>query len=243
MTSPKSVATVVTLAGALFLSATPNAQSAAQTSTTADRVAALKQSVQASQASLRKYQWIETTIVSLKGDEKSRKRENCYYGADGKLQKISMDPPAAPPPPPSGRGGRLKEKIVEDKKDEMKDYMEKASALVHRYVPPTPELIQAAKDAGKVSVTTSQQGRVTVTIRDYLLAGDSLAIDVDPGTNRLLVVRVNTYLDKPEDTVTLAVHFGTLTDGTSYADQTTLDAKAKNIQVVIQNSGHRPMVP
>jgi hypothetical protein len=31
-----------------------------------------------------------------------------------------------------------------------------------------------------------------------------------------------------------------LPDGTSYIAQTTLDAKAKNIRVVVENSGHRP---
>lgn len=34
---------------------------------------------------------------------------------------------------------------------------------------------------------------------------------------------------------------GTLNDGTSYTAQTTLDAKAKNIRVVVENSGHRPL--
>ena len=33
----------------------------------------------------------------------------------------------------------------------------------------------------------------------------------------------------------------TLPDGAQFAGQTTLDAKAKNIQVVITNSGHRPV--
>ena len=44
-----------------------------------------------------------------------------------------------------------------------------------------------------------------------------------------------------EDAVTLAVQFATLADGTSYTAQTTLDAKAKNVRVVTQNSGHRPV--
>ena len=32
-----------------------------------------------------------------------------------------------------------------------------------------------------------------------------------------------------------------LTDGTGFTEQTTLEAAAKNIRVVIQNGGHRPM--
>ena len=41
--------------------------------------------------------------------------------------------------------------------------------------------------------------------------------------------------------MTLDVRFGTLTDGTSYTSQTTLEAKAKNIRVVIENAGHKPL--
>ena len=33
----------------------------------------------------------------------------------------------------------------------------------------------------------------------------------------------------------------TLPDGALYAAQTTLEAKAKNIRVVVQNSGYRPL--
>jgi hypothetical protein len=50
-------------------------------------VGALKATLAASQATLRQYEWIETTVVSLKGEEKSRKQQRCYYGADGTLQK------------------------------------------------------------------------------------------------------------------------------------------------------------
>jgi hypothetical protein len=38
-------------------------------------------------------------------------------------------------------------------------------------------------------------------------------------------------------TVALNVRFGTLADATSYTAQTTLDVKAKNIRVVVENSG------
>jgi len=41
------------------------------------------------------------------------------------------------------------------------------------------------------------------------------------------------------DAVTLTVGFAALPDGASYNPQITLDAKSKNITVVIQNSGHR----
>jgi len=62
-----------------------------------------------------------------------------------------------------------------------------------------------------------------------------------PVTNRLLSPVVDTYLEKPEDVVTLAVQMNSLPDGAIYAVQTTLEAKAKNITVAIQNSGYKPV--
>jgi hypothetical protein len=68
-----------------------------------------------------------------------------------------------------------------------------------------------------------------------------LGIDVDAKAALLSGLSVATYVEKKEDPVTLNVRFGSLADGTSYAAQSTLEAKAKNIRVVVENSGHRPL--
>jgi hypothetical protein len=209
-----------------------------------ERVAALKQSMQESQTKLRQYQWTETTIISLKGEEKNRTQKRCRYGADGKLQKVPIGTPAPAQQPAAGGGrrGRVKAKVVENKKDEMKDYMERAAALVQQYVPPQPADIQRAKDAGKVTANPASAGLVRLEFPDYLKPGDRLSIDVDAAANQLRGLAVASYLDQAEDAVALAVQLGTLADGTSYTAQTTLDAAAKNIRVVIQNAGHHPVV-
>ena len=212
-----------------------------------DAVAVLKQSLAQGQALIRKYEWVETTIITLKGEEKARKQNRVYYGADGTLQKTPIGEAAPPPQQASGgRGGgrgrgKVKEHIVENKKEEMQEYMQKAVALVHQYLPPKPELIQAAKDAGRVTPQPQGDGRVKLEIAQYLQPGDKLSIDVDAAASQLLGVAVETYLEKKDDPVTLAVQMARLPDGAFYAAQTTLDAKAKNIRVVIQNSGYRPL--
>ena len=63
------------------------------------RVAMLKQWLQASQAQLRKYEWVETTVITKDSEEKSRQQNTVYYGADGKLQRGR--PPAGPKPSPA----------------------------------------------------------------------------------------------------------------------------------------------
>src|SRR5262245_39018523 len=81
----------------------------AQQMSPAERAAVLKATMAASQAVLRQYEWIETTVVSLKGEEKSRKQQRCYYGADGGLQKVQVgDTPAAEKK--RGLRGRIAEK-------------------------------------------------------------------------------------------------------------------------------------
>jgi hypothetical protein len=203
------------------------------------RVAALKQALQDNQAQLRKYEWVETTIVNLKGEEKDRKQERAYYGVDGKVQKVLLDEEKAAAPE-GGRGGRLKQRVVAKKTGEMKDYMEAAAALIHQYVPPNPADIDSARKREKVAVKPGQGGVVRLELTDYIKPGDLLAVDLDAAANRLIGISVNTYLDTPDDAVTLNVGFATLPDGTSYTAQTTFDAKAKNVTVVVQKSGYRP---
>jgi hypothetical protein len=222
-------------------------QPAAQPGNAPDRVAALKASIQEGLGKARQYEWTETTIISLKGEEKARKQNRCYYGADGKVVKVPLDKPPAPSADQGGGrggrrgGGKLKQQIVENKKDDMKEYMERAGALIQKYVPPVPANIQAAKDAGHIKTNPQAAGSVQLAISQYLLPGDSLTLDLNPASNGLVGLAVQTYLDKPEDVVTLAVRMNTLPDGALYPAQTTLDAKAKNITVVVQNSGHRPV--
>ena len=230
------------IGGALLLSATLFAQAPSPD----ERLATLKKSLAESAMRIRQYQWVETTAISLKGEEKSRTQKTVFYGADGKLQKTAIAgaaPAAAPPPKEArgGRGGRVKEKVVENKKDEIKEYMEKAVALIQSYVPPNPAKIQAAKDAGKMAVQPIPAGGARIEFKDYVKPKDLLAIEIDPSGTRLSTITVASYMDSPDDAVTLNVVFAALEDGTSYTSKTTLDAKAKNITVVVSNSGYKKM--
>ncbi len=219
---------------ALLLGVSAGAVLAQGPPTVPERVAALKQSLAQSKMQLRKYEWIETQVVSLKGEEKSNTQNRCYYGADGNLQKV----PVAAAPQETKRG--LRGKIVANKKAELTDYMQKAVALIKMYVPPDPDRIEASKIAGKVSLTPLQPGlRVRLDFRDYLKPGDTLSVDVNPSTNRLLGLKVSTYMDGPTDPVGLDVTEGALNDGTQYNAQITLAAPSQNLSVTVTNSGYR----
>jgi hypothetical protein len=200
-----------------------------------ERVALLKGSFAASQANLRQYEWIETTVVSLNGEEKSRKQQRCYYGADGVLQKVLVD--ASPPPPPKpGLRGR----IIANKTAELTDYMKSAVSLVKSYLPPDPAKIQASQNAGKVSIQVLDPGkRAQVNFHDYQKPGDNLAVVINLANNVVAGIGVSSYLDSPTDVVTLDAKMGQLNDGTIYTSDTTLNAAAKNLTVTVQNTGYR----
>jgi hypothetical protein len=200
-----------------------------------ERVAALKASFAGSQANLRNYEWIETTVVSLNGDEKSRKQQRCYYGADGVLQKVVID---ASPPPATKPG--LRGRIIANKKAELTEYMQRAASLVKSYAPPDPARIQAVKDAGKVTIQMSDPGRrAQINFRDYYKPGDTLAVVINLVSNVISGIGVSTYLDGPTDIVTMDAKMGQLNDGTIYTSAITLNAASKNLTVTVQNSGYR----
>ena len=206
-----------------------------------DRVAALKQSLASSAAALRKYEWMETTVVSMKGEEKSRKQNRCYYGADGKVQKVPVE--SAPAAPAKEKRG-VRGKVVANKKEEISDSMKEAIGLVKSYVPPDPARIQAAKDAGKVAVNPPDaQGKVQVVIKDYLKAGDSLSIDLNAAANTLAGLTVATFTDKEKNAVGLKVSMGALADGTTYPANIALDVKEQNMNVAITNTGYKKTAP
>src|SRR5271169_4591927 len=119
---------------ALLAFASPvSSQAAGATPQLQEKVAALKQSVAKNQQALRGYSWTETQETIFKGETKSTKESQCQYGPDGKVQKTLL---SGSQPPPQQRG--LKGRIIEKKKDEMQDYMERVASLIQRYVPPEP---------------------------------------------------------------------------------------------------------
>jgi hypothetical protein len=221
------------LAGALVIASMAVAQTAQPS--LQDRVVTLKTTFASSQAKLRQYEWIETTVVSLNGEEKSRKQQRCYYGADGALQKVLVQ---ASPPPATKPG--LRGRIIANKTAELTGYMQSAVSLVKSYMPPDPAKLQAARDAGKVSIQVLDPGkRAQINFKDYQKPGDNLAITIDLANTVVAGVGVSSYLDSATDVVTLDAQMGRLNDGTIYTSETTLNAAAKNLTVIVQNTGYR----
>jgi hypothetical protein len=201
------------------------------------KLATVKQAVAENQQKLHQYQWTETTQVALKGDAKPPRQSLCQYGPDGKVQKTPIGPP---PEPPSG--GRMKQKMIEKKKEEIKDYMGQVKSLLSMYVPPDPQRMQDAFQSGKVSLNPNPgAGVAEIVFKDYAQPGDQMTISFNTAAKKISSVNVNTYMDDPKDVVGLAVQFASLSDGTNYVQQTVLEATAKKLQVTTTNSNYQPI--
>jgi len=199
------------------------------------KVAAVKESAAQNQAALRAYSWTAHTAISHKGEVKKTKDEMCRYGPDGQVQKTEI---GASAPPQEKRG--IRGKIVEKKVDEMKDYMEQAIALVHLYVPPAPAKMQAVFQAGNASLAgAAPGGAMQLRFANYLKPGDSVVLGFDTAARKLRTMTVNTYMDDPQDAITLTVSFQTLPDGTNHVATTILNAPKKEIQVTTTNANYQ----
>jgi len=154
--------------------------------------------------------------------------------------RTAKTPVGTPAPPKQMRG--LKKRVVENKVEELQDYMERAAALIHRYMPPAPESMEAAFKAGNAGLGQAGPGKIQLQFKNYAKPGDSLTFNFDSATKALQTISVNSYLDDPkDDVVTLAVVFQSLPDGTNYVASTTLNAAAKQVEVKTTNANYQKL--
>jgi hypothetical protein len=233
--APRSLSTTLPTLLALLAWAALILPANAQNQELQEKVTFAKQMIAANQQKLHQYQWIETVQLTLKGDPKPPKQSLCKYAYDG---SISKTPIGAPPPPPSG--GRLKKRIIEKKTEEMQEYMGQVKGLLSMYVPPDPEKMGQDFAAGNASSNPSPDAQQTaIVFRNYAQPGDQMTLLFNSAAARVQSLTVNTYMDNPQDTVTLTVQMASLPDGTNYVQQTFLDATAKKLQVTTTNSDYQ----
>ena len=113
----------------------------AQDSAVQERLAAVKQAMAANAQKLHQYQWIETTQVTLNGEQKPATQNR--------------------------------------KQAEMKQYMGEVKSVLALYLPPDPQKMEQAKQAGNLSVNPVP-GLVNLIFKNYVQPGDQLTLTFDP---------------------------------------------------------------
>lgn len=233
------IAAVLPLVIALSLPVAWGQQQAAGNVSAQQHIAALKQAMAANRQKLMKYQWLQSTEVSVKGKVRKDQRMECRYGSDGKVVKTPIGPDASGQAQEAPRG--IRGKVVAKKKEEMQDYTDRLKSLISNYAPPDPEMIKTSKLAGNGSLNASG-GIVTLSFADYYKPGDKISFGFDRAAKKLVSYDVNTYLDDPKnDIVTMTNRFATLPDGTSYLRQTVVNSNSKQIQITTTNSDYTPL--
>ncbi len=199
-----------------------------------DRIAALDSLLTDSQAALRHYEWIETTIITLHGQVQSRRQERCHYGPDGILKKDAVYSSELPGAEPREAARAIRKPTA------LAEATQNVLSLARSYLPLNPTDMQAARRAARVRVVVLQPGkRARVTVTDYYKVGDEVEIEVDLAENRILRVNVATYLDSIMDVVSVNATMGQLVGGAAYPATIMLEERTRALNVAVQDTSYR----
>ncbi len=122
----------------------------------------------------------------------------------------------------------------------MKDYLGDVKGLLSMYVPPDPQKMQQAYQAGKFSLNPTES-ITNFIFKDYAQPGDQMTLAFDPAKLAVISLTVDTYMGEAKDAVILQVRMALLPDGTSHVQQTVLNVVAKKVVVTTTNSDYQKL--
>jgi hypothetical protein len=187
---------------------------------------------------LKQYTHLQKTEVFFKEELRKTSLARVHY--DSVTGEKFSEPLDAPAPEADAQGGRrrvlgqIKERKIEEKKDEMKEYIERLTGLMSQYLPPNADRLKAAMPHAQV--TPPSDGVAKIVLADYLKAGDKMTLFADPSTKTLSKILVNSSLDS--DPVSFQVDFSRLPDGTNYPASTSIDSPAKELRIQVTTSDY-----
>jgi hypothetical protein len=212
---------------------------AAQSPDLQQKVAEVKESAAQNKQELAQYTWTEQDTISLKGEQKKQEHFSVRLGPDGKPQKTSTDPPEAAPAP---SGGRLKQHVIEKKKEEYKDYADQIKALIQQYVPPDKDKIEQARQQGNVSLgPEGAPGQYQLVLKNYVKQGDNMTLVMDKTQKGLASISIASYLNDPSDAVTVKVTFSRIPGGPNHVATQTINGVSKQLTIAVQNSNYQKL--
>lgn len=197
--------------------------------------AAMMTGMAANARQLRQYTFKQRAETYHKGELKNTKIDEVHYNASGERVTVPLDEQRTESAPHlRGPGSRLIAKKIEEKQEEMKEYIERLTALTSRYLAPEPAKFQVAMAAAEVTVGGSQ---LRIRLRDYVKDGDTMTMSFDSMTNRPTKTEINTTLDDAPVSIVLA--FDQIHEGPKYPGKTVVRADAKQLEVRIFTYDYR----
>lgn len=203
-----------------------------------EKLMGIREKMVANKQKLAQYTWTETETVSLKGEVKDTKMYQVRM-VNGQQQKTEISNQQAQSG--GGREGRLKQHIVEKKKNEYQEYGQQIGALTKQYTTPDPQRLMQAKQQGNLSIQPGS-GTVSLVIKNYVKPNDQVTMTISDQTKEIVSLQVNSYLSDPKDAVTINAQFAQLPDGTNHVASTTIDGVQKHLTVNDQNSNYQKVM-
>jgi len=184
---------------------------------------------------LKQYTFKQKVEFYLKGELKKTTVSQVHFDSNG--QRVAVPLESTPAAESQQRGGRFARKIAEEKKDEMKDYVERLIGLMGQYFPPNPDKI---KDAAKrAEFSQPAPGEAAVAFYDYLKTGDSMTMTLEAAEKRITEIAVKSSLD--DDPVSILVSMSQLPNGPNYPSSTNLKSDAKQVELRISTYDYQPL--
>lgn len=196
--------------------------------------------IKANAQALKTFTYQQRMQLQLKGETKKVTLTQISYDMNGNEQKtqLSEGPPPDSSQSPGGRGGRLKQRVVEKKTDEFKDMMQQIVALVKSYTELPHEQMQASlKQASFSPGEGDMSGSVQILMRNVNQSGDSMTIWID--RTAMLFRRVTIATTYEGNPVTVVANYAMLPSGQVYMAQAILTYPKKEVVVEIDNSNYQ----
>lgn len=209
-------------------------QSTAQNSELQQRVSEIKQSMSLNKQALAQYTWQEQQTVSVKGEVKKQELFQVQMGPNGQPQKTNLDPDEQS----RGRKHGIKHRIKED----YEDYGKEMADLAQSYAQPDPGKLQYLYEQGNVLLgSAGAPNDVKIVVQGYVKQGDSVTIIFDKSQQLIRSFQISSYLDNPQDVVTIAAQYAQLPNGPNHVASTQVNGESKQMTVAMVNTNYQKM--
>ncbi len=185
------------------------------------------QTRQKNDALVRQYSWECRTDVLLNGVSRDLRLEAINYGPGGQLQRTLINDQSAPLP-----FGFFAARIAEEARAQVQQALVGLRGLLDQYTLPSSGKIVSFISQGAIS-TPDVNGVLQITGGSVVVPGDTLSLRVDARTRQLRRIRIMTYYQGYEVTVTGT--YKTLATGLNYLAYAQVDAPATGITLQVQN--------
>jgi hypothetical protein len=216
----------------VLLSCAALAQSQLEPGPLRQKIQEIQQATVMNEQQLHRYQWIETTTLTIDGKSGQPKQSICRYATDGTLYKTPLQPQEAP----AVTGGPLRRRMAERKIEEFQEKVAQVHALTAMYLPLDHPKLEQALHANRVDLEHDGTNGSAIIVNDYAKPGDQLRLTLNTSTMQIERITVRTYFDQPNDALTADVQFSQLPDGTVYPSVTAINAPSKKISITTVSS-------